>query len=60
MFIEPGESILYNIFLFFFSKVSISEREYLKSKTHEQLEASRRLIEDQEQEIDVKKKKSFF
>jgi len=36
--------------------VSLSEREYLKSKTHEQLAASRRLIEDQEQELDTYKK----
>ena len=43
---------------FFFQKVSLSEREYLKSKTHEQLAASRRLIEDQEQELDVRRMES--
>ncbi|XP_066928037.1 outer dense fiber protein 2-like isoform X1 [Clytia hemisphaerica] len=33
--------------------VSINEREYLKSKTADQLNASRRLIEDQEKELQV-------
>ena len=49
-------NIFFNMFnIFFLQKVSLSEREYLKSKTHEQLAASRRLIEDQEQELDVRR-----